>query len=342
VLVGSLGRIPVGALTDRLGGRVMFPAVSFLTILPVLFLGPARQDSFARLLVGGFFLGIGGTAVRRSACPSSTRGSRRSAAASRSASSAPAWAAPRSAPHHRAAGRRRHRRHAVPAHRRLPRRVRRARRAAAARRPRPGRARRPSAVRRLPARCGCPSPSRPALLYAVGFGGYVAFSVYLPTYLREAYGSSRTTPRTRMAGFVVLAVLMRPLGGWLSDRVAPLKVLAGAFAVVCVCAAVQSATPDLMPVGTIAFLTMAACLGAASGAVFAHVAQRAPQAQVGSVTGLVGAAGGSADSCRRWSWARSTRAPARTPAACSPSPSWRPCPPPGACSRADPDDRSDA
>ena len=31
VLVGSLGRIPVGALTDRFGGRVMFPLVSLAT-----------------------------------------------------------------------------------------------------------------------------------------------------------------------------------------------------------------------------------------------------------------------------------------------------------------------
>ena len=36
VLVGSLGRIPVGALTDRLGARVMFPVVSLATIVPVL------------------------------------------------------------------------------------------------------------------------------------------------------------------------------------------------------------------------------------------------------------------------------------------------------------------
>ncbi|MFI6457823.1 hypothetical protein ACIBF6_40480 [Streptosporangium amethystogenes] len=28
VIVGSLGRIPVGALTDRFGGRVMFPLIS--------------------------------------------------------------------------------------------------------------------------------------------------------------------------------------------------------------------------------------------------------------------------------------------------------------------------
>src|SRR5512135_1859950 len=60
VVVGSLGRIPVGALTDRFGGRVMFPLVSFATIVPILFL--SRFQSYAALLVGGFFLGIAGTA----------------------------------------------------------------------------------------------------------------------------------------------------------------------------------------------------------------------------------------------------------------------------------------
>lgn len=61
VIVGSLGRIPVGALTDKYGGRIMFPVVSVLTIIPVLFLGFLGQDSYASLIIGGFFLGIGGT-----------------------------------------------------------------------------------------------------------------------------------------------------------------------------------------------------------------------------------------------------------------------------------------
>jgi MFS transporter, NNP family, nitrate/nitrite transporter len=39
VIVGSVGRIPVGALTDRLGARRMFPTVAALTVLPVLYLG---------------------------------------------------------------------------------------------------------------------------------------------------------------------------------------------------------------------------------------------------------------------------------------------------------------
>lgn len=45
VVVGSVARIPVGALTDRLGARVMFPAVSALTILPVMFVGSSRTPT---------------------------------------------------------------------------------------------------------------------------------------------------------------------------------------------------------------------------------------------------------------------------------------------------------
>ncbi len=95
-----------------------------------------------------------------------------------------------------------------------------------------------------------------------------------------------------MAGFVLVAVVMRPVGGWLSDRFCPIPVLAGVLGVVVLAAAVQGATPALMPVGTVAFLSMAAALGAGAGAVFALVAQRSPASTVGAVTGVVGAAGG--------------------------------------------------
>src|SRR6187401_3446391 len=62
VVVGSLGRIIVGALTDRYGGRVMFPIISGVTIIPILFIAFVALDSYNLLLVGGFFLGIAGTA----------------------------------------------------------------------------------------------------------------------------------------------------------------------------------------------------------------------------------------------------------------------------------------
>ncbi|MGD9527767.1 MAG: MFS transporter, partial [Pseudonocardia sp.] len=50
--------------------------------------------------------------------------------------------------------------------------------------------------------------------------------------------------------------------------------------------------PPLIPVDTIAFLGMAAALGAGTGAGFAFVALLVPPQRVGAVTGVVGAAGG--------------------------------------------------
>ena len=64
------------------------------------------------------------------------------------------------------------------------------------------------------------------------------------------------------------------------------------FVVVTVLAAVAALELDLVPWATIAFLGMAAALGAAAGACFALVARVAPADKVGSVTGIVGAAGG--------------------------------------------------
>lgn len=62
ILVGSLGRIVVGSLTDRFGGRTMFIAVSLASIVPVLAVGAAgTAGSYPLLLVCGFFLGIAGT-----------------------------------------------------------------------------------------------------------------------------------------------------------------------------------------------------------------------------------------------------------------------------------------
>jgi NNP family nitrate/nitrite transporter-like MFS transporter len=120
----------------------------------------------------------------------------------------------------------------------------------------------------------------------------VAFSVYLPAYLKTAYHLTASDAALRTAGFVVLAVAARPTGGWLSDRFHPVPILVSCFSGVAALAVVQAFQPPLMPIATIAFLGMAAFLGAASGAVFALVGKVAPADKVGAVTGLVGAAGG--------------------------------------------------
>jgi NNP family nitrate/nitrite transporter-like MFS transporter len=291
VVVGSVGRIPVGALTDRFGGRIMFPLVSVVTIVPVLFLGLLGHGSLAALLIGGFFLGIGGTAFavgvpfvnawfpprRRGAAVgifgAGMGGTAISALTTVKLVNAHGTATPFVLTAIVLAV------YAVVAY--------------AVMRDAPGRP-----VPSLPLSARLAATMRlkitwqASALYAVAFGGYVAFSVYLPSYLKTAYGLTQADAANRMAGFVLLAVVMRPIGGWLSDRIAPARVLGTALAVVVAGAVAQSFTPSLAPTGTIAFLAMAAALGAGSGATFALVAQLAPPQQVGSVTGVVGAAGG--------------------------------------------------
>jgi len=291
VLVGSLGRIVVGALTDRFGGRIMFPVVTIATIVPILFIAFFALDSYALLLVGGFFLGIGGTAFavgvpfvnawfppERRGLAIGVFGAGMGGTAISAlttvklyndvGSKAPflitaavlavyaivAWLVLRDAP-----GR------SLPT---------------------------TSLISRLAANAKLPITWQAALLYAVAFGGYVAFSVYPPAYLKTAYELDPADAANRMAGFVVVAVLMRPVGGWLSDRFDAIPVLAAGFVVVVLGAGVAATSPILEPIGAVAFLAMAAALGSGSGATFALIAKVTEPARVGGVTGLVGAAGG--------------------------------------------------
>jgi NNP family nitrate/nitrite transporter-like MFS transporter len=291
VIVGSVGRIPVGALTDRFGGRIMFPLVSLATIVPVLYLGLAGQTTMAGLLVGGFFLGIGGTAFAvgvpfvNAWFPPERRGL--AVGVFGAGMGGTAISALTTVRLVEANG------SAFPFVLTAVILVGYAGAAMLVLRDAPGRAQPQQPLStRLAATMKLSITWQASILYAVAFGGYVAFSVYLPAYLKTAYGLEQADAANRMAGFVLVAVLMRPVGGWLSDRLGAVPVLAATFTVVTVGAVVQSFTPSLMPLGTIAFLGMAAALGTGSGATFALVARVAPPASVGSVTGVVGAAGG--------------------------------------------------
>ena len=125
--------------------------------------------------------------------------------------------------------------------------------------------------------------------YFLTFGGFVAFSIYLPTLLRAQFGLSTADAGFRAAGFVVLATLMRPLGGWLSDRIGGAQVLSWVFAGVAGFSLLM-AWPSMIPF-TVGALACAALLGLGNGAVFKLVPERFPR-DTGTVTGLVGALGG--------------------------------------------------
>src|SRR5699024_10434489 len=217
VLVGSLGRIAMGGLTDRFGGHLMFPLVSLITVIPVLFLGFVGQYTYPTLLVGGFFLGIAGTTFAigvpyvNSWFPPAKRGMATGLygvgmggtaisafttvpLVNSVGNAAPlvltavalvlyaviAWLLMHNAPT------------LEPSRKNI--------------------GAQSVAVMKLKVTW------QACYLYALSFGGYVAFSVFLPTMLQNWYGLEATDASFRMAGFVIVAVIMRPLGGTLSDR----------------------------------------------------------------------------------------------------------------------------
>lgn len=292
VLVGSVGRILAGALTDRLGGRRMFTALLLLSVPFVLLTAVAgNRGSFTLLLVFGLFLGIAGTTFavgipfvngwfdksRRGLATgifgAGMGGTALSAfftprfvgwfgytathviiAAALVVTAAVVWLFMRDAPGWR-----------------------------------PNTA---PVAPKLAAALRLPVTWQMSFLYAVVFGGFVAFSTYLPTYLKDIYSFDLLEAGTRTAGFAIAAVLARPVGGALADRIGPKAVVAlslGGAALLAVVVELQPA-PEV-PAGT-TFVLLALFLGLGSGGVFAWVALRAPAERVGSITGLVGAAGG--------------------------------------------------
>jgi NNP family nitrate/nitrite transporter-like MFS transporter len=284
VLLGSLGRIPLGMLSDRFGGRLIFSVVMAGSIAPALMMGFVAD--YWQLIVCGFFIGVAlasfsvGVGFVSGWYPPETQGMAlgvygagnigQSLAAFGSPVLAAAlgfewgfwtfgvllvvwlvffWVKARNAP------------------------------------------------RLAPPKSfgDVVKPLRGAkswllsLYYFLTFGGFVAMAIYLPTFLTEIFKLTPGDAGFRTAGFVVLATAMRPVGGMLADRVGGRKILLWVFPVTAAMA-IFLACP-MMATFTIGALGMAAAIGLGNGAVFKLVPEYFPQS-VGAVTGLVGAAGG--------------------------------------------------
>lgn len=290
VLVGSLGRIPVGTLTDRHGGRLMFTVLCFVSIVPTFLVG-VSSSSYGMLLLWGFFLGVAGTsfAVGIPFVSSWYEAGRRGFATgvfgagmggtalsafltpwfvetlgmfgahllmcvALAVMGAVMWFLSSDAPGWR-----------------------------------PGTE---PAWPRIKEALRLRATWQTSLLYALVFGGFVAFSTYLPTLLTAAYAFAQTDAGLRTAGFAIAAVAARPVGGILSDRIGPVKVSLVSFIGTCVFAVVLALQPPAeFPAGA-AFVLVAVSLGLGTGSVFALVARLVEPSRVGTVTGLVGAAGG--------------------------------------------------
>ena len=128
------------------------------------------------------------------------------------------------------------------------------------------------------------------IFYSVTFGGYVGLSGFLPIFFRDQYGVSPTTAGylTALAAFVGSAV--RPFGGFMADKYGGARMLSLLLSGIGVTYALSSQLPSLETMVVVLIIGMA-CLGMGNGAVFQMVPQRFPR-QIGIATGLVGAVGG--------------------------------------------------
>ena len=294
VLVGALGRVPVGALTDRFGGRRMFTFVLLASVPPVLLVALAGVlKSFPLLLVAGFVLGVAGT-IFAVGVPFSSAwydAKRRGFATGvfgmgMIGTAVSAFFTPRLA---ESIG-------YLPTHLLIA-----AIMVAAAvvvwvfLRDSP--VWEPSRQALVPKVLGAlrlPITWEMSFLYAIVFGGFVAFATFLPKYLTTIYPDDVDPigAGTRTALFAAAAVVARPIGGVLSDHFGPKIVsLISLAGIVSLAYVVGQQPPEGILTGA-TFIAMAGAMGLGMGAVFAWVGPSTPNDKVGAVTGVVAAAGG--------------------------------------------------
>ncbi len=106
--------------------------------------------------------------------------------------------------------------------------------------------------------------------YAITFGGFVGLVSFLSIFFRDQYALTNLHAGAFATLCALTGSMLRPLGGYLSDRFGGIRVLTWLY------------------LGIAA--TMAG-VGMGNGAVFQLLAQRFP-GEIGVITGLVGAAGG--------------------------------------------------
>lgn len=141
-----------------------------------------------------------------------------------------------------------------------------------------------------------------SLYYVVVFGAYVALSVWLPRYYKDVYHLSLSSAALLTALFIFPASLLRPLGGYLSDKLGARRLMYAVFGLMTVASLFLSIPDCTLPfAGGIRFSTgvwfftfwmflIGVGMGVGKAAVYKYIPEYFPR-DVGAVGGLVGALG---------------------------------------------------
>ncbi len=127
--------------------------------------------------------------------------------------------------------------------------------------------------------------------YSITFGGFVGLASSLTIYFHDQYAVSAVTAGLYTALCVFFGSLVRPLGGWIADRIGGIKTLSIMFAAVfCLMLLLGMEFTDIHQAIAV-FVPAMLALGMGNGAVFQLVPQRFGR-EIGTMTGIVGMAGG--------------------------------------------------
>jgi NNP family nitrate/nitrite transporter-like MFS transporter len=148
-----------------------------------------------------------------------------------------------------------------------------------------------------------------SLYYVAVFGAYVALAAWLPKYYVDNFDVSLSTAALLTATFIFPASLLRPVGGWFSDRWGARRAMYWTFGVMMASTLVLSmpnghivvqtreGAREVLPytIGIVPFAIVVFILGCSMGigkaAVYKHIPEYFPH-DVGAVGGLVGMLGG--------------------------------------------------
>ncbi|MEI6084740.1 MAG: MFS transporter [Verrucomicrobiota bacterium] len=148
-----------------------------------------------------------------------------------------------------------------------------------------------------------------SLYYVVVFGAYVALSVWLPKYYVDVYNFPLQQAALLTALFIFPASLLRPLGGWMSDKFGARRIMYWVFGTMLLALLVLSIPGGQLVLngqaGTVSFGTgpvfftilvfIVGCgMGIGKAAVYKYIPEYFPRdvGAVGGLVGLLGALGG--------------------------------------------------
>lgn len=126
--------------------------------------------------------------------------------------------------------------------------------------------------------------------YFVSFGGFIALTVWLPTYWAELFSTGLVKAGLLTALYSLSCSLLRVGGGFVSDSFGGEKVALASFVAITLGATMMAIATDSFAVAVAGQMIMALGMGFANAAVFKLVPKYSPEA-VGGAAGIVGGLG---------------------------------------------------